>query len=118
MSTWEAVIGAQQYYADLNITAAPRLDLCVYDGDASFVRRIDAGLLETIDPTDKAVLVLHMTRDPRRSPRPPGELRPASVIDCLADLLEIGLQAEALDFWKAMVRLRLATITGQTETAE
>ena len=112
------VIGAQQHYADLNITAAPRLDLCVYDGDASFVRRIDAGLLETTDLTDKAVLVLHMTRDPRRGPRHPGELHPASVIDCLADLLEIGLQAEARDFWQAMDRQRRKMIAGQTETVE
>ena len=112
------VIGAQQYYADLNITAAPRLDLCVYDGDTSFVRRIDAGLLKTTDLTDKAVLVLHMTRDPRRGPRRPGELQPASVIDCLADLLEIGLQAEARDFWQAMDRRRREMIAGRTETHE
>jgi hypothetical protein len=112
------VIGAQQYYADLNITAAPRLDLCVYDGDASFVGRIDAGLLETTNLTDKAVLVLHMTRDTRRGPRHPGELRTASEIDCLADLLEIGLQAEAIDFWQAMDRRRRKTIAGQTETVE
>lgn len=109
------VIGAQQYDADLNITAAPRLDLCVYDGDASFVGRIDAGLLETTNLMDKAVLVLHLTRDPRRGARHPGELRPASEIDCLADLLEIGLQAEALDFWRALDRRRRKTIDGQTE---
>jgi len=111
------VLGAQQYYSDLDITGAPRLDLCVYDGNASFVRKIDAGLVETVDPADKAVLVIHMTRDPRRGPRHPGELRPASVVDCLADLLEIGLQAEARDFWHAMDRRR-QEIARQKETLE
>ena len=108
------VLGAQQHYPDLNITAAPRLDLCVYDGDASFVRKIDAGLAETVDPSDKAVLVIHMTRDPRRGSRAAGDLRPASVVDCLADLLEIGLHAEARDFWDAMVRRR-PVIAGRKE---
>lgn len=109
------VLGAQQHYPDLDITGAPRLDLCAYHGDASFVRKIDAGLVETVDPSDKAALVIHMTRDPRRGPRQPGELRPASVIDCLADLLEIGLHAEARDFWRAM-DLRRQAISGQKET--
>ena len=37
------------------------------------------------------------------------ELRPASEIGYLADLLEIGLEAEALDFWQAMNRRRRMT---------
>jgi len=110
------VLGAQQYYPDLDITGAPRLDLCVYDGDLNVVLQIDAGLDATKDLEDKAVLVIHMTRDPRRAPREPGELHAASVIDCLADLLEIGLQAEAYDFWHAMTRRRKAVV-GQQETA-
>ena len=109
------VLGAQRHYPDLDITGAPRLDLSVHHGDTSFVRKIDAGLVETVDPSDKAVLVIHMTRDPRRGPRHPGELHPASVVDCLADLLEIGLHAEARGFWQAMDRRRQA-IAGQKET--
>ncbi len=109
------VLGSLQYYPDLDITGPPRLDLCVYDGNAGFVRKIDAGLLETFDPSDKAMLVLHMTRDPRRGSRPPGELRPASVVDCLADLLEIGLQSEARDLWHAMSRKRQDVVKQETQ---
>ena len=109
------VLGSLQYYPDLDITGAPRLDLCVYDGDAGFVRKIDAGLIETSDPADKAALVLHLTRDPRRGPRPPGELHPASVVDCLADLLEIGLQSEARDFWHAMSHRRQDVLKQETQ---
>lgn len=102
------VLGAQLHYPDLDITGAPRLDLCLHHGDTSFLRKMDAGLVKTVDPSDRAVLVIHVTRDPGRGPRRPGELRPASVVDCLADLLEMGLQAEARDFWQAMVRRRQA----------
>jgi hypothetical protein len=104
------VLGAEMHYPNLDITGAPRLDLCVYDGDASFVRKLDAGLLETSDPEDKAVLILHLTRSPQRDPRMPGHLRSASAVDCLADLLEIGLNAEARDFWRALTLKRKAFI--------
>ncbi len=107
------VLGAEMHYPDLDITGAPRLDLCVYDGDASFVRKLDAGLLETSDPEDKAVVVLHLTRSPQHDPRTPGHLRSASVVDCLADLLEIGLQAEARDFWRALTLKRKTLVERQ-----
>jgi hypothetical protein len=103
------VLGAQLHYPDLDITGAPRLDLCIYDGDTRFVRKIDAGLVETVDLADKAVLVIHITRDPQSGLRQTGGMHPASVVDCLADLLEIGLHAEAQDFWRAMARRRQET---------
>ena len=101
------VLGAERLYPELDITAPPRLDLCLYNSDTSFVRQLDAGLLETSDPDDKAVLVLHMTRDPTRGPNKSHALvAVASPFDCLADLLEIGLEAEAKDYWLGLSRQR------------
>ncbi len=103
------VFGAKSYDADLDITAAPRLDLCVYDGDLDFVRRLDAGLKPTERADAKAVLVIHHTRRLHADDQALAKPRPASVLDCLADLLEIGLQAEARDFVLALQRKRLNT---------
>ncbi len=101
------VLGAEQYYPGLDITAALRLDLCVYDGDVDFVRKIDAGLVQSADPNTKAVLVVHLAHDISHRRSQLVDLRVASVIDCLADLLEIGYQAEAADFIRAMQAKRL-----------
>lgn len=109
------VLGAERYYPDLDITGAPRLDLSVYDLDTSFVRKLDAGLAEASDPEARAVLVLHLTRKPIREPSKPGHLRAASQIECLADLLEIGLYAEAKDFWMGLVRKRRELMDAQVE---
>jgi hypothetical protein len=105
------VLGAQTYYQELDITAAPRLDLCVYDGDTSFVTELDAGLVVEAgwvprDRRDKPAVVVHLTKAPMHGEWGPGHARIASEIDCLADLLELGLQAEARDFWHALFRRR------------
>ena len=113
------VVGAERLYPDLDITAPPRLDLCVYSSDTSFVRQLDAGLLETSDPDDKAVLVLHMTKNPNRGPNKSHEMvEVASPVDCLADLLEIGLQAEAKDYWMGLTRQRRKRIEKPLEARE
>jgi hypothetical protein len=96
------VLGAEKYYPSLDITAASRLDLCVYDGDIGFVRNIDAGLVQSADPNAKAVLVVHLAYDISHRRGRFMDLKVASAIDCLADLLEIGYQAEAADFIRAM----------------
>lgn len=100
------VLGAQAHYPDLDITGAPRLDLSVYDADISFVRKIDAGLVEAKESNAKAVLVLHLGRDPRRGLQETQAPGIASVVDCLADLIEIGLLAEAQDLWHEKARQR------------
>lgn len=100
------VLGAQLYYPELDISAAPRLDLCVYDGDIRFIRKLDAALVETDDPGAKAAVVLHLIRKLKSAPRDyRRDLRAASPLDCLADLLELGYQAEARDFALALARL-------------
>jgi len=93
------VMAAYHFYADLNITAPPRLDLSVYNGDSSFVRLLDAGLVEVKNMTAHARLVLHVGRRLRTpsAQQTPG-LDQASPLECLADLLDIGLTAEAKDF--------------------
>ena len=105
------VLGAKMLYPGLDITAALRLDLCVYDGDESFVRELDPGLQPTEDLKARPVLVLHHTCDVRLivptdagRGRTAGELSAASAVDCYADLLEIGYAGEARDFALAMTR--------------
>lgn len=93
------VLAAYQFHEHLNITAAPRLDLSVYDANTKFVRKLDAGLVEADNPRTHAPLVLHLgrrLRTPSPSARPAVDL--ASPLECLADLLDIGLTAEAHDF--------------------
>lgn len=92
------VLGATRYFPDLNITAAPRLDLSVYDGDQRFVAKLDAGLLRTDDQNRKPALVLHMQRDCRPPEIVENEPELAARLDCLADLEDLDLQAEAEEF--------------------
>jgi len=100
------VLGAFDYDPELDISAAPRLDLSVYDNDTRFMRKLDAALVQTADPTAKAAVVLHLHRGLKSAPDrdQPGR-RAASALDCLADLLELGYQAEARDFTSALARL-------------
>jgi DNA-binding HxlR family transcriptional regulator len=92
------VLGATRYFPDLDITAAPRLDVSVYDGDIRFTSRLDAGLLAVEDPKRKATVVLHVQRDCRPEEMVVREPDLAARMDCLADLEQMGLQAEARDF--------------------
>lgn len=92
------VLGALRLFPDLNITASPRLDLSVYDNDLRFVPKLDAGLVDADTAKRKPLLVLHLQRDcrpPESIARAP-EL--AARLDCLADLEQLGLQAEAEEF--------------------
>lgn len=96
------VLGATRFYPDLDITAAPRLDLSVYDGDVRFVAKLDAGLVKAEDQKSKPSLVLHLLRDCR----PPEIVQKvpelAARLDCLADLEQMGLQAQADGFAHAL----------------
>jgi len=92
------VLGATRYFPDLNTTAPPRLDLCVFDGDQRFVGKLDAGLVRTDDLARRASLVLHLQRDCRPPELAGRESDLAARLDCLADLEELGLHAEAEEF--------------------
>ena len=93
------VMAAYHFYEELNITAPPRLDLSVYNGDFNFVRQLDAGLLEMKNLKAHAPLVLHLGRRLRPPSRfDSADLDEASPLECMADLLDLGLTAEAQDF--------------------
>ena len=93
------VLGATRFFEHLNITAAPRLDLSVYDGDVRFVSKLDAGLVDISKVSNRnPVLVLHLQRDCRPPDLAAAEPERAARLDCLADLRELGLQAEAEEF--------------------
>jgi DNA-binding transcriptional ArsR family regulator len=92
------VLGATRYFPDLDITAAPRLDVSVYDGDVRFMSKLDAGLLVVDDSRRRATVALHLQRDCRPDESAAQEPDLAARLDCLADLEQMGLQAEARDF--------------------
>lgn len=96
--TISGVLGARRHFSDLDITAAPRLDLSVYDGDQSFIAQLDAGLVRTDDENRTPVLVLHRRCDCRPPEIANSIPSTAARLDCLADLEELGLQAQATAF--------------------
>jgi DNA-binding transcriptional ArsR family regulator len=100
------VLGASRYFEDLDITAAPRLDLCVYDANTQFVAKLDAGLVQADPPRrgSKPVLVLHLQRDCRPLDASHAPML-AARLDCLADLEEMGLQAEANGFARRLCEM-------------
>lgn len=91
------VIGAAKHFPALDITAAPRLDLCV-DRDPSRIATIlDAGLVHKGKPDQHIALAVHVASPPldisRRESKSQGPW--ASKFDCLADLVEMGYTREA-----------------------
>lgn len=93
------VIGATHYYPELDISAAPRLDICMEHASPEVVSIIDAGLVDQKRSTVKRepVLVIHMQKNLRQVATE-GDDRIASRLDCIADLLEMGFQREAAEF--------------------
>lgn len=91
------VVGATYYDPNFDLTAPPRLDLCVYDGNTDFMAKLDAGLQVTTDLKAKAIVVVHQVQSDFGCATDPHGLRIASPMDCLADVLECGLSAQAKD---------------------
>lgn len=89
------VVGATHYDPDFDLTAPPRVDLCVHDGDIDFMKKLDAGLVVTTDLKAKAIVVVHQVQSDFGCVTDPNGLRIASPMDCLADVLEFGLMAQA-----------------------
>lgn len=91
------VIGASKYFSELDITAAPRLDLCV-DRDPSLIATIlDAGLLHKTKPDQRIAVAVHVTSAPLVASRGESKLQGpwANELECLADLIEMGYMREA-----------------------
>jgi hypothetical protein len=101
------VAGARQYHPELDIIGLPRLDLSVHaptrDADIGFLSRLDPALKPVGDPAEPARVVLHFVRhaEPLFTPNP-GGLPWADPVECLLDLDEGGLQAQALEFMDAL----------------
>jgi hypothetical protein len=107
------VIGAAKHFPALDITAAPRLDLCV-DRDPSRIATIlDAGLVRKAKPDQRIALAVHVTSAPlgtsRRESKTQGSW--ASELECLADLIEMGYTREASE-----MAIHIAVTNKETST--
>lgn len=100
------VFGANTINAkDLNISAAPRLDLCVLDNDTSFVAKLDPALESTEEWDAKPSLVIHLVRRTAAdSVQRTRQVSTASPLDCVTDLFQIGYLEEAKEFAQGLAR--------------
>lgn len=91
------VLGASWHFPELDITAAPRLDLSVDADPAHVAEMIDAGLRPKTRPEQRVALAVHVTRDPwvitNAGSQSQGQW--AGELECLADLMEMGFTREA-----------------------
>jgi hypothetical protein len=100
------VLGALHHVPELDITDAPRLDICLHvpsgRPQVDFIQQVDPALELVSDPLAPAAIVLHIASetDPQFSPRD-GGLAWAAPMDCLLDLLETPLPAQAQQFMEA-----------------
>jgi hypothetical protein len=110
------VLGAARHFPDLDITAAPRLDLSTEADAALLARLIDAGLQPKTRPEQRVALAVHASREPwvgAESGRTAGERtddgpqppeRMAGELECLADLIEMGFTREAGEMAEHLAR--------------
>jgi hypothetical protein len=101
------VEGARYYHPRLDLLGLPRLDLSVHaperHADIAFLRRLDPALEPTTDSASPALLVLHFVRHRETLfTAAPGALPWADPVECLLDLEEAGLEAQALEFLDAL----------------
>lgn len=92
------VIGAATHFANLDITSAPRLDLCSPDSADHIAAHLDAGLVRSDSDSArflKPVLAIHLTRISNMSGTSNHAPTTAGWLDCLADLLELGFVGES-----------------------
>lgn len=103
--------GAQHYYPDIDLTGAPRLDLTVHGTNHSiepdFVREIDAGLGRTRDPLARPDLVIHFLGSQKADNfEREGKEVWADPLECLADLYEMRLDAQADEMLRHLISRR------------
>lgn len=100
------VLGAMHYFPDLDISASPRLDLSVYGVGTDFVQKLDAALELTSDPQANAAVVVHLTLEHPRFMERASDASWASELECIADLVEMGLTREVMDMVSDLDRRR------------
>jgi len=105
------VLGARHWCPALDLHGTPRLDLSVHRHggrlDLGFVSKLDPGLIRTEDPQEPALLAVHVVyrADPmfeKRQAHPPC----ADPVECLLDLHELHLEAQAKEFLEFFVMKR------------
>lgn len=100
------VLGASTHFPQLDISAAPRLDLSVEADPAHVAEMIDAGLQPKTKPQQRVALALHITREllvhTDAGLRPQGPW--AGEFECLADLIEMGFTREASEMAEHLER--------------
>ena len=107
------VLGAKHYFRDLDLVGVPRLDLSQHGPrrnlDLGFIEELDPALRRVEDPLEPATVVVHAVRhaDPLFTPRE-GGLWWADPVECLLDLHEAHLDAQAARFLDALQRSRPA----------
>ena len=95
-------IGAKHYYPQLDLMSAPRLDLCVHSrgthNDLEFVEHLDVALVRSKSSDAQPRVAIHFLRraEPLFRRGDSGTLW-ADPIECLADLYEAGLDAQAME---------------------
>jgi hypothetical protein len=103
------VAGSLHHHPKLDIVGLPRLDLSVHApgraADIDFIRRLDPALEPIEDPAEPAVLALHFVRHRETLfERSSHGLPWADPVECLLDLHEAGLQAQASELLEAFVQ--------------
>lgn len=101
------VLGARSHFPNLDLLGNPRLDLTLHCPgsrlDLSFVARVDPGLVLANSDQEPAALVVHVLRRKESlfSAMPEGGWR-ADPVECLLDLHEARLEAQAAEFFSAL----------------
>jgi len=108
--------GAAHYHPDLDLVGNPRLDLSLHskkaNADYGFVQRLDPGLEQTTSRGEAATLVIHLVRRRESLFEPSDEGSPwADPVECLLDLHEARLEAQARDFLRSFTATRAAALT-------
>ncbi len=107
-------LGAAHYFPGIDLAGVPRLDLSQQGSgrrpDLRFIERLDPGLKRVLDPLEPATVVVHQVRHakPLFESRK-GGLQWADPVECLLDLREAGLTAQASQFLKALEKRRPPT---------
>jgi hypothetical protein len=117
------VMGARHYYAELDIVGSPRLDLSVHcpgrHMDLNFLMSLDPALTLVTDPLEPATLVVHAVRhEDSLFKRRDGGLAWADRVDCLLDLHEARLDAQADEFLEYLLLEREKLHSGMRDITD
>ncbi|MDP8208103.1 MAG: hypothetical protein P9L92_15670 [Candidatus Electryonea clarkiae] len=106
------VLGAKQYYPDLDIVGTPRLDISIHNKnklfDRRFIDQLDPGLKEVTDSLYPVNVVIHIISrpEPMFKMDDDGDLW-ADPVQCLLDLYDAKLDFQASEFKEYLITNRL-----------